>query len=185
MGMFDTVVVLDPQARLACPQGHVPHSFQTKDIEEPSFRTYLVHDGKLYLARDSELDEAAGEAWRVTNDLAVHERRYRLRELPSPRVVRVYGKCEQCAPVLSRMDEPHVWGDIVREHLLFVDYRLTFRAGEPLLIERTSGTRDDLERQLRARGLFLLDDDDPLARAHHTLKSACRQSVRRGVNGAL
>ena len=71
-----------------------------------------------------------------------------------------------------RTDRPSVWGDIVSEHNVFVDFRVTSRPAEPLQIERESGTREDLKQELRARGLFVLEDTEPLAIAHRELTRA-------------
>jgi hypothetical protein len=178
--MFDTVIVLDPLARLCCPDGHVPHSFQTKDIAAPHLRTYLVHGGKLYRALEEEdAEDSADPGWRIAADVAVQERRCRLREMRSPRSLRIYASCSWCEPVLTRSDAPQSATDIIREYRLFVDYRLTFGVGEPLRMERLSGTRDELGTLLRARGLFVLDDDDPLALAHRTLKAARKRAAER------
>jgi hypothetical protein len=92
----------------------------------------------------------------------------------SPRALRIYASCNWCEPVLTRSAT-----DLVREHRLFVDYRLTFGQGEPLRMERLSGTRDELADLMRARGLFVLEDDEPLAYAHRTLKAARRQALLR------
>jgi hypothetical protein len=53
-------------------------------------------------------------------------------------------------------------------------FRLTFRGGEPIQIERTSGTRDELKSELGARGVYVLRDDEPLAVAHRELAAARR-----------
>ena len=175
MGMYDTVVILDGSKGLACPHGHALRSFQTKDFDEPSMGTYLVRDDRLYLAaagpdRWRDDDDAAG--WRVDGGTAIREYRYELREMGTPRTVRVYGQCHACEPVLVRTDRPGFSGDIVQEHDLFVDFSLMFRAREPMQAERTSGTRDDMKKDLLSRGLCVLGDDEPLAVAHREVKTA-------------
>jgi hypothetical protein len=172
MGMFDTVVFLDGAASVCCAEGHPIRSLQTKDLDEPSMNTYLVQGGRLYLARSGEprswADEASG--WRVEGRRAVREHRFELLEVQAPRIIRVYGHCDECEPLLVRSDRASFLGDFVTEHQLFVDFRLSFRRGEPLQIERESGARDDLGRELRARGLYVLGDDEPLAVAHREVK---------------
>jgi hypothetical protein len=183
MGMFDTVVILDGARGFRCPNGHVLRSFQTKALDDPSMSTYLVHEGRLYLAageRTSDSDEAGG--WRLEGMRAVREHHYTLSQVQPPRAVRVYGHCDECDPVLVRTDRPGLFGDIVSEHSLFVDFNLTFRPGEPLQVERTSGTRDELKDELRRRGVYVLDEDEPLALAHREIKRA-RERAGRGENG--
>jgi len=172
MGMSDTVIFLDGAGAICCADGHRIRSLQTKDLEELSMSTYLVHDGRLYLAISTEhrwnADEASG--WRLEGERAIREHRYELREVQGPRAVRVYGHCDECEPLLVRGDRASFLGDFVTEHKLFVDFRLTFRRGEPLQVERMSGARDDLGNDLRARGLYVLRDDEPLAVAHREVK---------------
>lgn len=183
MGLYDSVLFVDRIDEVSCPRGHVVHWFQTKDMPEPAMSTYLVHRGRLYLA------EAADDAWgapsdatdhgaddaassRVEPGVAAREHRYALREIHGPLTLRLYGSCKLCDPVLVRRAEPGFLGDLVIEHGVFVDLRLTLQPGEPLAIERTSGTRDDLKADLRARGSYVIEDDEPLAVAHRELKSA-------------
>src|SRR5688572_6255432 len=137
MGMSDTVIMLDPRSRLCCAEGHVLRSFRTKDLLKPGLCTYLVHGGKIYLATPvtTQDDEAEATGWRIELPLAIHQRPYQLREVPPPRSLRIYGSCSLCAPVLVRNEAPAAWGDIVTEHVLFVDFNLSFRPGEPLQIE--------------------------------------------------
>jgi hypothetical protein len=137
--------------------------------------TYLVHGGKLYLAAgDDESDNSIEDAraWRIEGAEAIYGRRHQLHEVQSPRALQVYGSCSECEPVLVRSDAPQLWCDIIVEHPLPADFRFTFRAGEPLQVERLSGTRAELENDLRARGLFVLTASDALAVAHHELKRA-------------
>jgi hypothetical protein len=172
MGMFDTVIFLDAAAGPRCADGHRIGSFQTKDLENPSMSTYLVHDGRLYLAKPVEnrwsSDEARG--WRLETGRAIREHCYELREVYARTSVRIYGHCEECEPVLVRSDRASFLGDIVIEHKLFVEFRLSFRRDEPLQVERVSGARSDLGNDLRARGLCVLGDDEPLAMAHRELE---------------
>ena len=183
MGTFDMIVVLDTLSALRCSEGHALRSFRTKDLPEPAMSTYLVNGGQLYLAAaDDDDDDSSVEdarAWCIEGAEAIHGRRHRLHEVQSPRALRVYGSCGECEPVLVRSEAPHLWCDIVVEHPLAADFRLTFRAGEPLQIERLSGTRADLEDELRARGLFVLTASDALAAAHHELKRARRRALGR------
>jgi hypothetical protein len=176
MGMYDTVRVLDSSSDLCCPHGHPIRSFQTKDLDGPSMQTYLLHGGQLYLTmpiadRSAATDEDA-EGWRVQGDTAVREHSYALREIETPRTVRVYGRCHECPPILVRTDRTTFLGDLVQEHSLFVDFALTFPRNEPVRIERTSGTRNELKQELAARGVYVLEEDEPLAVAHREVKKA-------------
>jgi hypothetical protein len=175
MGMSDTVIVLDDLSSLACPYGHSLRSFQTKDLDEPSMNTYLIHGGCLYLASRSGFGGAYDDeptAWRLQGDDAVLEHRFKVSALAMPRTVRIYTHCGTCEPVLVRTDKPAFLHDIVSEHRLFVDFIVTFRQGEPVQIERTTGNRDDIKADLRRRGLVVLDEAEPLAIAHREIKRA-------------
>ena len=156
-------------------------SFQTKDFDDPSMSTYLIRDGRLYLAayRDGAFHDDGAGRWRVEGDAAIHERRYALREIEGSRTVNAYSHCDACAPVLVRTDRGALFGDIVSEHTVFVDFALTLRPGEPMQIERVSGTRDDLKGELAERGVYVLRDDEPLAVAHRELKRAREQTAQR------
>lgn len=183
MGMFDTIFVLDERT-LVCPEGHALRSFQTKDLEKPSMRTYLLQGDNLYLASpEPRADEDDVALWHIEGTRAWQVREHQLREVLPPRSVLIYTTCGWCEPVLVRSDIPDVWGDIVREHGVFVDFRLTFRVSEPISIERESGSREQLQNELRARGVFVLLDDDPLAVAHKTLKLARRHLSSPEVRG--
>lgn len=143
--------------------------------------TYLVHAGALYLAspagdRRFQDDEARG--WRVRGEEAISEQRFQLRAVRPPRGVRVYDHCRECDPVLIRTEGASLVGDIVAEHDLFVEFSLTFPPGEPLRVERTSGPRDAMKQDLRARGLCVLDENEPLAIAHREVKAARDRSPR-------
>jgi hypothetical protein len=172
MGMFDTIIILDRAASACCAEGHRIRSLQTKDLDDPSMATYLVNGGRLYVAISIERawcsDDASG--WRVDGGRAVREHHHELREIEAPRSVSVYGHCDECEPLLVRSDRGSFLGDFVTEHKLFVDFTLTFRRGEPLRVERMSGARDDFGNELRARGLYVLRDDEPLAMAHREIK---------------
>lgn len=183
MGMYDTIEVLDDARELCCPQGHALRSFQTKDLDDPSMSTYLVHEGKLYLAstrEDRASDHDDADQWHVREGEAVHEHRYVLREILGPRTVRAYSSCRSCTPVLVRTSGVGVFGDFVGEHALFVDFALTFRRGEPMQVERISGTREDLAKELRESGHYVLSDDHPLAMAHREIQKA---HAERGTSG--
>ncbi len=172
MGLFDTVLLLDDTA-VPCPHGHRLRSFQTKGFDDPSMSTYVVHDSRLYLASPGRgFDEDDPGEWRIEGTEAVRQDRYALKQVISRSVIRVYGRCDQCEPILVRTDDTRPFGDFVTEYALFVDFRLTFRPGEPVSVERLTGTRDDMRTDLRARGLYVLADDEPLAVAHRELKRA-------------
>src|SRR6185503_6841481 len=113
MGMFDTVIFLDGAARICCADGHRIRSLQTKDLDAPSMSTYLVHDGRLYLAmsieRRSNADEGSG--WRLEGERAIREHRFELRQVEAPRTVRIYGHCDECVPLLVRSDRASFLGD--------------------------------------------------------------------------
>jgi hypothetical protein len=85
---------------------------------------------------------------------------------------------EECEPALVRLDTTRPWGDIVQEHRILVDYRLSFPEGDLLKIERVSGDRDVLLEELRRDGLRVLQDDDPLAVAHREIKRARSERER-------
>jgi len=183
MGMFDMIVFLDTLSSLSCSEGHALSSLQTKDLPEPSMNTYLVQGGTLYLAVADATDTSieAPTDWRIEGTRAIHERCHQLREVQAPRTLRAYGSCDVCEPLLVRSEAPQVWYDIVIEHPPFADFRLTFRPGEPLLIERLSGTRADLEADMRSRGLFVLSASDTLAAAHYELRRARRRALVRST----
>jgi len=180
--MYDTLLVLDDVAALCCPEGHPLRSFQTKDLDEPSMSTYLVHGSRLYRAtgRDAAWGAEDAAGWRVLGTQAILERRYDLQTLPDPRRLNVYDHCGACQPVLVRMDHPGAFGDLVNEHQLFVDFTLTFQSGEPLQVERTSGSRADLEAELARRGVYVLKNDDALAVAHREIAKARQRTAVRG-----
>jgi hypothetical protein len=193
MGMFDMVVVLDSLSALSCAEGHAIGSFHTKDLPDPAMSTYLVRGGRLYLAvegeGEGELELGLGhehpQAWRFEGDQAAYVRRHRLQEAPPPRTLRVYGCCEQCEPVLVRNESPQGWCDVVVEHALVADFRLTFRKDEPLQIERLSGTRQALEAELRSRGLLVLSAGDALAEAHREVKRVRQQAQHTAKKAAF
>jgi hypothetical protein len=169
----DTAVFVDHLAALSCPRGHALHSFQTRDLDGPAKSTYLVQDDRLYLAEAADgrpPEEGAPEVWRIEASAVVREHRFTLREVKTPLTLRIYGSCPACDPVLARALEPELGEEVVKEHAVPVSFRLTLRPGEPVRIERTSGTRDDLELELLERGICVLDDDEPLALAHRALK---------------
>ncbi len=76
------------------------------------------------------------------------------------------------------MDRATTWGDIVQEHRLFVEFSLQFSDGEPMRVQRVTGGREELMEDLRRAGLRVLEDDEPLAVAHHEIQRARRESAR-------
>ena len=93
--------------------------------------------------------------------------------------MRVYTPCAHCEPVLARTERANLWGDIVQEHRLFVEFSLQFAPsvdGEPMRARRVSGGRDELMGELRRSGLRVLEDDEPLAIAHREILRAKEDS---------
>ena len=184
MGMFDNVVLLDEP--LACPAGHPIGDLQTKSFCDPSMSTCLIRKGSVVRAASrswrDESDEEARSAWRITVDEAVHETRYRLEPVSPPAEVRVYSHCAHCEPVLVRTERPSLWGDIVQEHRLFVEFSLQFPEGQPMSVKRVSGGREDVMEDLRQSGLHVLSDDAPLAVAHREIQRARRIKPGREPN---
>ena len=177
MGMFDTVIVLDQ--KLTCPAGPRVDVFQTKSFPEPSMSTYLIEQGRVARAERGPWGDAdERSAWRISGDEVIHERCYKLESVSPPAEVHVYTHCEECEPLLVRVDAARSWGDLVDEHRLPVDFRLTFPEGGPLKVERVSGDREDLLEELRRDGLRVLQDDDPLAVAHREVKRARSERER-------
>jgi len=172
MGMYDYVVVLDEVLR--CPHGHQVDGFQTKSFGEPSMDTYLVEGPRVHLVARAGLDagEDDGARWQLEGNEAVYRRRHAVSSVASSGEVVFYTTCHECAPVLVRSDSPRIWGDLVDERRLWVEFRATFGADRPRQIERTSGTRDDLATELREGGLRVMRDDEPLAIAHHEIRAA-------------
>lgn len=173
MGMYDNVVVLDEILR--CPHGHPVSGFQTKSFDGPSADVYLFDGPRIYRVmpgRDREVGDTAAEHWRLEGDRALFQRRHAVESVVPPREVVFYTSCDDCDPVLIRRDRALLWGDLVDERQLWVEFRATFSAVEPRHIERTSGTRDDLIAELRGEGLRVLRDDEPLALAHHEIRAA-------------
>lgn len=177
MGLFDTVVLLDQ--KLTCLAGHSVGVFQTKSFPEPSMSTYLVEEGRLVRAAPSSWgDEDERSAWRISGNEAIHERCYALEPVSLPFEVDMYTHCHACEPILVRVEAARAWGDIVHEHRVPVDFRLTLSEGGPLRIERVSGDREQLLEELRRDGLRVLGDDDPLAVAHREIRRARDGRVR-------
>jgi hypothetical protein len=181
MGLFDTVVILDEILR--CPHGHPLSDFQTKDFDDPSMDVYLLDGPRVHrvvrgrFTRDGEGEE---EHWRLEGNSAVFQRRQEVERVIPPGEVVFYTSCGACTPVLVRSDRPHLWGDLVDERQLWVEFRATFGHSETRRIERTSGTRDDLAAELRGEGLRVLRDDEPLAIAHAEVRAAREKPPRRG-----
>lgn len=176
MGMFDNVVVLDESLR--CPHGHHVDDFQTKSFDHPSMETYLVEGPRVYLVArdgDDDPDDAEAARWRLEGDAAVFRRRHSVSAVLPPREICFYTSCAECTPVLVRSDRPRLWGDLVEEHQLWVEFRATFGTDGQRRIERKSGTRDDLQHELRESGLRVMRDDEPLAMAHLEIRAARSQ----------
>lgn len=172
MGMYDYVVVLDEILR--CPHGHHVDGFQTKSFDDPSMDTYLVDGPQVHLVARTGIDDGdhnAAARWQLAGNEAVYRRRHAVSPVMSPGEIVFYTTCDTCAPVLVRSDYPRVWGDLVDERLLWVEFRATF-ATDQRRIERTSGTRDDLVAELRQEGLRVMRDDEPLAIAHREVRAA-------------
>jgi len=142
MGMFDNVVMLDEP--LTCAAGHPLGGLQTKSFPDPSMSTYLIRDDQVVRtagrAWGDDRDEDERSAWRITGDEAVHETHYRLEPVLPPGEVSVYTHCSQCEPVLVRTDRATLWGDVVQENQVFVEFTLQFPDGEPMQVERVTGT---------------------------------------------
>jgi hypothetical protein len=173
MGMFDNVVILDETLR--CPHGHRVEGFQTKSFSDPSMDTYLVEGPHVYRVARTVLggsDETAAEQWRLEANEAVFQRRHSVEAIVPPRDILFYTSCDECAPVLIRCDHARIWGDLIDERQLWVEFRATFDPDGRRRIERTSGTRDDLAIELREEGLRVMRDDEPLAVAHREIRAA-------------
>ncbi len=173
MGMFDNVVVLDEVLR--CPHGHRVEGFQTKSFAHPSMDTYLVEGPRVYLVSRAGLDEsddAAAAHWLLEGNEAVFQRRHTAEPIVPPGEVVFYASCDECAPVLVRCDRARMWGDLIDERQLWVEFRATFGPDRVRHVERTSGTRDDLVAELREDGLRVMRDDEPLAIAHREIRAA-------------
>jgi hypothetical protein len=136
------------------------------------------HVYRLTRSGFADADEAA-EHWRLDGDEAVFQRRHAVERIAVPHEVVFYTSCYECKPVLIRHDRPNAWGDLIGEHHLWVEFRLTFEPGEPRLIERISGTRDDLASELREEGFRVLHDDEPLAIAHDEIRTARNEASPR------
>lgn len=173
MGMFDNIVVLDETLR--CPHGHRVEGFQTKSFADPSMDTYLIEGPRVYLVGRGGLGESDDDAearWQLEGNEAVFQRRHDVEPIVPPRQILFCTACDECTPVLVRCDQPRMWGDLVEERHLWVEFRATFGPDELGQIERTSGTRDDLVIELREDGLRVMRDDDPLAIAHREIRAA-------------
>jgi hypothetical protein len=178
--MFDHVVILDEP--LACPVGHSLAGLQTKSFADPSMSTYLIRQGRVFRTVRgswSDDDEDARSAWRILkgDGAASHETLYRLDPVVPPRDLSTYTHCAHCEPVLVRSDGASLWGDVVHEHRLFVEFALSFTESEPMRVERITGGREELADELRRSGLRVLEDDAPLAVAHREIQRARQGST--------
>ena len=183
MGMFDTIIVLDETLR--CPHGHRVEDFQTKSFTDPSMDTYLVEGPCVYHVGRGAFGDSDHDAahWLVEGNEAVFQRRHAADLIVPPRDLLFYTSCDECAPVLVRRDRPGLWGDLIDERRLWVEFRGTFGPEGERHIERTSGTRDDLVIELRGDGLRVMRDDEPLAIAHREI-CAARVAMPPGRNRA-
>ena len=173
MGMFDHVVVLDEALR--CPHGHLVDGFQTKSFADPAMDTYLFEGPHVYFVARREADDSGDTAaayWLLDGGEAIFQRRHAVQVIVPPSNICFYIVCEECAPVLVRSDHGRLWGDLVEERRLWVEFRVTFGADGARRIERTSGTRDDLVGELRKDGIRVMHDDEPLAIAHREIRAA-------------
>ncbi len=172
MGMFDNVVVLDEA--LCCPHGHRVGGFQTKSFVEASMDTYLVEGSHVYRVTRGWFgaDEKSGEHWLLEGKEAVFQRRHAVEPVVPLGEILFYTSCAECPPVLVRCDHARMWGDLVDERRLWVEFRATFSVDGSRQIELTSGTRDDLVTELREEGLRVIRDDEPLAIAHRELRAS-------------
>jgi hypothetical protein len=137
--------------------------------------TYLIEGPRVHLvARGglSDSDDAAATQWRLEGIEAVFQRRHAADPIVPPREILFYTSCDECDPVLVRCDQPRMWGDLIDERRLWVEFRATFGPDEMRHIERTSGTRDDLVTELREEGLRVMRDEEPLAMAHREIRAA-------------
>lgn len=181
MGMYDYVVVLDEVLR--CPHGHRVEGFQTKDFDNPSMSTYLLDGPHVHLVARAALDDVDGDtagSWRLEGNDAVYQRRHAVSPVTPLDEIEFYTTCDACAPVLVRSDHPRVWGDLVNERRLWVEFRATYGTDHQRHIERTSGTREDLMVELRDEGLRVMRDDEPLAIAHSEVRAARDAAMPRG-----
>ena len=174
MGMFDYVVVLDNVLR--CPHGHAVDGFQTKSFEDPSMTTYLIDGSAVHRVerakRDDDNDEPCASHWQLHSNEAVYRRRHAITALTPPSEIVFYSTCSACEPVLVRSDRARASGDLVDERRLWVEFRATFDRGNTRRIECISGTRGALADELRADGLRVLGDEEPLAIAHREVCAA-------------
>lgn len=166
MGLIDEIVILDPG--ISCPDGHAIAQLQTKDFD-PSMSTYVLTGGMLLHAIRDDQEESG--RWRVADGVAIREYRYATEAVPAPRTIRAYGSCDRCAPILVRTNGRGLFG-IVDEHRIDVDFDLVLRPDAPTQIVRTSGTREEQAKELLARGLYVLRDEEPLAVAHREANEA-------------
>jgi hypothetical protein len=160
---------------LRCPHGHRVEGFQTTSFADPSMDTYLIEGPPVYLVARGGLgdsDDAAAARWQLDGSEAVFQRRHGVEPIVPPREILFYTSCDECTPVLVRCNHPRMWGDLIDERHLWVEFRATFSPHELRHIERTPGTRDDLVIELREEGLRVMRDDEPLAIAHREIRAA-------------
>ena len=116
-------------------------------------------------------DDAAEARWLLEGNEAVFRRRHAVEPIVPPREILFYTSCDECTPVLVRGDHRRMWGDLIEERQLWVEFRATFDP-DVRHIERTSGTRDDLVTELREDGHRVIRDDELLAIAHREIRAA-------------
>lgn len=122
--------------------------------------TYLLHGERLYRAEASggRLPiEGSPEVWRIENGGAVREHRFTLREIEAPLTLHIHGNCPACRRVPARTATASSCDELVTEQAVPVSFRLTFRSGEPVRVERTSTAGDELELSRFERGGRVLD----------------------------
>jgi hypothetical protein len=166
MGMFDDVVVFPPDNdSFRCAAGHLVRGLQTKDLGEPSMTHYFVFERRLHAARgrtDSTPVVVDGQLL-LRSDQATEP-------VPFTGTALLYGRCDECEPVLFLGGHTGFSWDMVQERRPACEWDARFSAAElvavePVLLE----SRAELGLELAKEGLDVLADDDRLARRHHAL----------------
>ncbi len=178
VGMYDTILILD-RGLVRCHAGHEVRELQTKDFD-CLVTTYLVANGKLLCVTETVPSDEWRGGWRVEHGVAIHEERHATEPVTTRHTIRAYGRCRDCAPILVRSDGSGFPLTLVQEHSVEVDFELVVRAGEPLQIVRTSGSRDEQKEELLRRGLRVLGDDEQLAVVHREVKDVKKAAGAKG-----